>query len=64
VRVLLNTFLSVVPGVLVGLVVYCGRGVLCGWEDAGSDVIPARRGFCVDGLRVYPVTIVLHQVGN
>jgi hypothetical protein len=25
-RVLLNTFLSVVPGVLIGLVVYCGRG--------------------------------------
>jgi hypothetical protein len=34
------------------------QGVLCGWEDAGSDVIPTRRGFCVDALRVYPVTIV------
>jgi hypothetical protein len=31
------------------------QGVLCGWEDAGSDVIHARRGFCVDALRIYLV---------
>jgi hypothetical protein len=34
------------------------QGDLCGWEDAGSDVIPARRGFCVDALLIYPVTIL------
>jgi hypothetical protein len=34
------------------------QGVLCDWEDAGSVVIPARRGFFVDALRIYPVTIV------
>jgi hypothetical protein len=28
------------------------QGVLCGWGDAGSEVIPARRGFCVDALPV------------
>jgi hypothetical protein len=31
---------------------------LCGWEDAGSDVVPARLVFCVDALRIYPVTIL------
>jgi hypothetical protein len=43
IRVLLITFVTVVPGVLVGPVVYCG------WGDA--DVIPARRAsvskFCL-----------------
>jgi hypothetical protein len=38
------------------------QGVLCGWEDAGSVVIPARRGFCVDAL---PVDIrTVSEVGS
>jgi hypothetical protein len=34
------------------------QGVLCGWEDAGSDVIPARWDLCVNALHIYPVTIL------
>jgi hypothetical protein len=37
-------------------------GLLCGWEDAGSFVIPMRRGFCVDAL---PVDIcAVSEVGS
>jgi hypothetical protein len=36
--------------------------VLCGWEDAGSDVIPARRIFWVDALPVDIITV--SEVGS
>jgi hypothetical protein len=39
-RVLLNTFLSVVPGVLVGRVVYCGRGSYVAGETLGQMSYP------------------------
>jgi hypothetical protein len=55
IRVLLNTFLSVVPGVLVGLVVYCGRGAM--WLGRRRCHTRAS-GFCVEVLRVYPDTIL------
>jgi hypothetical protein len=40
VRVLLNTFLSVVPGVLFGLVVYCGRGSYVAGKTLGQLSYP------------------------
>jgi hypothetical protein len=51
IRVLLITFLTVVPGVLVGLVVYCGRGaMLLGRRRCHTRA----SGFCV---KVLPVDI-------
>jgi hypothetical protein len=40
IRVLWNTFLSVVPGVLVGLVVYCGRGSYVAGKTLGQMSYP------------------------
>jgi hypothetical protein len=44
-----------VPGVLVGFVVYCGRGSM--WLGRRRCHTRAS-GFCVEVLRVYPNTIL------
>jgi hypothetical protein len=54
IRVLLITFLTVVPGVLVGLVVYCGRGAM--WLGRHRCHTRAS-GFCVEVLPVDICTV-------
>jgi hypothetical protein len=54
IRVLLITFLTVVPGVPVGLVVYCGRGAM--WLGRRRCHTRAS-GFCVEVLPVDICTV-------